>query len=220
MKFVQFETRDEWLAERETKITGTTLKDFLVKPRTNGVEIDGEMLNPAQLGLAASFMTVPDVRDGVEWHNAAQRGLFLEAEALDAAQARLEGEYIKMDNAICEDDDGILAVSPDSIATDKKSAVETKCLSNANHLAALLAKKGNQSAYDFVVKQFEKQVSQYKTVIPTIEKVYLAFYNPCFVDDDKKIVIFEMSDFDEESKDARMAADKAKNAIKLIMKGL
>ena len=216
----RFDNRDEWLRWRETKATGTKMKDLAVKPRTNGIKIGDEIVNAAQIELAAEFLTKYDYREGENWRNAAERGLFLEPEAFARAVKELGIKAERMDNVGIERDDGITAVSPDSLSEDHKVAIETKCLGIGKHLTAVLAGKGNDSAKEMLKKEFGSQVAQYFTVIDELETLILAFYDPRFIDENNQFAYIEFKReelADEILRNGDIIED-SKDKIKLVMK--
>ncbi len=156
MKTLKYDTKEEWLAGRIGKITGSRLKDIVVK-RGTGKKIGFYELIAERLGIPA---------DG---ENAMDRGTRLEAEAVEAFTKETEKEvdtnlYIWM-----RDDDESIAISPDGVI-GKTEALECKCLSSARHIEAFLTKE--------IPDEYEFQKLQYFIVNDQLETLYFAFYDP------------------------------------------
>jgi hypothetical protein len=158
MKITKFETHEEWMAGRIGKITGSRLKDLIVKRGTGDKKKIGFYeLIAERIGLPA---------DG---ENPMERGHRLEEEAIERFEVVTKKE---VDKSLviwsCEDNPNI-AVSPDGMIGETE-AVEVKCLSSARHIEALLTNE--------VPKDFEDQVLQYFIVNDKLETLYLCFYDP------------------------------------------
>lgn len=157
MKKTRFETREEWLEARRGKITGSTLKDIVVK-RGTGKKLGSYELIAARLGLPADD------------ENAMLRGQRLEPEAL-AMFAEKTGK--KLDTSLIiwsRDDDESIAVSPDAVVEGEVEAVEAKCLGSAKHILAWVTQK--------IPEDFEFQKLQYFIVNEHLEILYFVFYDP------------------------------------------
>lgn len=156
MKTLTFTDKEEWMAARVGKITGSRLKD-LISLRGNGRKKGFYELIAERVALPA---------DG---ENAMDRGLRLEVEAIE----RFEKETgKKVDTSLVlwvSEDNESIAVSPDGFI-GKTEALETKCLNSASHIEALLTNE-IPSEYDF-------QVLQYFIVNPKLQTLYFAFYDP------------------------------------------
>lgn len=156
MKTLKFEDRQSWLAGRRGKITGSRLKDIIVK-RGTGKKIGFYELIAERLGIAADDESAMD------------RGTRLEPEAMQ--------EFIKetgkeVDTSLViwtRDDNDSIAISPDGFIEDTE-AVECKCLSSARHIEAFLTKQ--------VPDEYEFQKLQYFIVNENLEKLYFCFYDP------------------------------------------
>lgn len=223
MKQVNYSSRDEWLRARETRATGTKIKDLAVKPRTRGIELSEDLTaNVAQVNLAADFMITYDIREGVEWRNDADRGLFLEEEALAAVENLTGIKFERLENTLCFGDDHILAVSPDGLTKDGKIGLETKSLSSGKHLLAVMASKGNSGAKEAILSEFKSQLAQYFCVIETMEKVILGFYDPRFINEKYRTIVFEFTrdDFSDEIAKNLEIVENSKTVIKQILGGL
>jgi putative phage-type endonuclease len=156
MKTLNFEDRDAWLAARRGKITGSRLKDIVVK-RGTGKKIGFYELIAERLGVAADD------------ENAMDRGTRLEPEAVERF---IKETGKKVDTSLViwtRDDNESIAVSPDGFI-GKKEAVEAKCLSSARHIEAFLTKK--------VPDEYEMQSIQYFIVNDKLTTLYMIFYDP------------------------------------------
>lgn len=153
-----FENREDWIEARRGKITGTKLKDLIVK-RGNGQKIGFYQ-------LIADRLAIPD--DGEM--SALDRGVSLESEAIDKFKEETD-KSLNTDLVLwVREDNENIAASPDAYTEDMKEAVEVKCLNSARHIEALVTNK--------VPKDHEDQVLQYFIVNEKLEKLYLAFYDP------------------------------------------
>lgn len=159
MKTLVFEDKDAWLYARLGKVTGTRLKDIVVKKGT-GKKIGYYELIAERLGVPA---------DG---ENPMERGSRLEAEALERFSKETGKELDTSRLLWVRDEDESIAVSPDAVVIGEKAAVETKCLSSARHIEAYLT----QSIPD----EYYYQMLQYFIVNDELEVLYFTFYDPRF----------------------------------------
>lgn len=156
MKTIAFETREEWLEARRGKITGSRLKDIVMK-RGNGHKMGFYELIAERLAVA------PDEENPMD------RGLRLEEEAM-ARFVKETGKKVDTSLVIwAREDNESIAVSPDGFI-GKNEAVEVKCLSSASHIKTWLTKK--------VPDDYEMQRLQYFIVNEKLTKLYFAFYDP------------------------------------------
>ncbi len=156
MKTLKFESREEWLAARRGKITGTRLKDIIVK-RGTGRKIGFYELIAERLGVPADD------------ENAMERGKRLESEAMERF---IKETGKKVDTSLVmwqRDDNESIAISPDGFI-GKTEAVEVKCLASARHIEALLTNE--------VPTDYEYQVLQYFIVNDKLKTLHLVFYDP------------------------------------------
>jgi predicted phage-related endonuclease len=159
MKTLKFETRDEWLFGRIGKITGTRLKDIVVK-RGTGKKIGYYELIAERLGVP------PDGENPME------RGARLEAEAIERFIVET-GKNVDTSLVIwTRDDNENIAISPDGIVSEEE-AVEVKCLSSARHIEALLTNS--------IPDEYEYQVLQYFIVNENLKTLNVVCYDPRFV---------------------------------------
>jgi YqaJ-like viral recombinase domain len=158
MKTLRFSDRFLWLAAREGKITGTRLKDIVVK-RGNGKKIGFYELIAERLGVPADD------------ENPMERGARLEKEAIERFTQET-GKAVDTSLVIwTRDDNENIAVSPDGIVSDTE-AVEVKCLSSARHIEAYLTKK--------IPDDYEFQALQYFIVNDALETLNFICYDPRF----------------------------------------
>lgn len=146
-----------WEQARIGKITGTKLKDLIVK-RGNNKKIGFYQLIADRLAIPADGENVMD------------RGLRLEEEAMEMFMAET-GKKINNDKVIWfRDDNENIAISPDGFTEDLTEAVEVKCLGSAYHIEALLTQQ--------IPKNYTDQILQYFIVNDQLELVYMVFYDP------------------------------------------
>ena len=157
MKVIKFDERENWLAARRGKITGTRLKDLIVKRSTE-----------KKIGyyeLIAERLAIPADDEG-----AMDRGIRLEKDAIVEYEKRTEMKLIS-DLVIWErDENASIAISPDAYSEDFKHAVEAKCLNSANHIKALLTNE--------MPKEYYEQALQYFIVNDELEVLHFVMYDP------------------------------------------
>jgi predicted phage-related endonuclease len=159
MLIQKFEDQAEWLTARMGKITGTRLKDLVVK-RGTGKKIGFYELIAERIGLPADN------------ENPMDRGHRLEDEAVERYE-EMTGK--KVDKAMViwsREDNQDIAVSPDGMieGTDETEALEIKCLSSARHIEAYLTKQ--------IPDEYHYQKLQYFIVNDKLQKLTFAFYDP------------------------------------------
>jgi len=159
MKILDIQQRsDEWFDARKGKITGTKLKDIVVK-RGTGKKI-------GYYELIADRLSVPTDEDPMA------RGVRLEEEA--TARFEFETEKKVEEVGLCvRDDNDKIAVSPDGVIENRgvhTEHIEIKCLSSAKHLEAYFEKK--------IPSEYEMQVLQNFIVNDDLETLYFIFYDP------------------------------------------
>lgn len=156
MKTLKFESKDDWFLARRGKITGSRLKDIVVK-RGNGRKLGFYELIAERLGVPADDESAMD------------RGTRLEGEAI-MQFIKEANKKVNTDLVIwTRDDNESIAVSPDGYM-GKTEAIETKCLSSARHIQALIEQK--------IPEEYEFQVLQYFIVNEDLKTLYFAFYDP------------------------------------------
>lgn len=175
MKTTKFEDRDEWLSARRGKITGTRVKDIIVKRGT------GKKIGYYEL-IAERIALPPDEE------NIMDRGNRLEEEAI----TRFETETGKIvDTSLViwsRDENNAIAISPDGFIGETE-AVEVKCLSSARHVEALLTNE--------VPTELKDQVIQYFVVNDKLETLYSVFYDPRIPMKDYFVIVTNRADIKE-----------------------
>lgn len=152
----KFENREDWMNARRGKITGSRLKDIIVK-RGTGKKIGFYELIAERLGIPAND------------ENAMARGTRLEEEAV-ARFVKETKKKVNTDLVIWQrDDNESIAISPDGYIGDTE-AVECKCLSSARHIEAFLTGQ--------VPDEYKDQALQYFIVNDKLKKLYFVFYDP------------------------------------------
>lgn len=151
----KYDSREEWLADRFGKITGTKVKDVIAK-RGIARKIGFYQLVADRLAIPADD---EDERD---------RGTRLEAKAIEEFVKKTKK---KVDTSLLmwqRDDNPNIAYSPDGVIS-KTEAVEAKCLSSARHLEAFIEQA--------VPKDYEDQILQAFVVNDKLKKLYVVFYD-------------------------------------------
>jgi len=178
MKILLFENEQDWKQARMGKITGSTLKDLIVKRGT------GKKKGFYQ--IIADRIAIP--RDD---ENRMDRGHRLEDEAIERF-AKETGKKVNTDLVIwTRDDNDNIAISPDGYiipnddredcehaSKDKKcakcgyvtEAVEVKCLNSASHVEAIITGE--------YPKEYHEQILQYFVVNDDLETLYFVMYDP------------------------------------------
>jgi hypothetical protein len=162
MKILKFDDNEAWLAARICKITGSRLKDIVVK-RGTGKKIGFYELIAERIGIPA---------DG---ENAMDRGQRLEGEAIERFEA-MTGKPVDTSLVIwAREDNEDIAVSPDGVIRPTKGkkikeAVEIKCLASARHIEAVLTNE--------VPSDYRDQAMQYFIVNDDLQTLYFCFYDP------------------------------------------
>lgn len=191
---------DEWLEARKGKITGSKLKDIVVK-RGNGKKIGYYQLIADRLAIDE----VPiDPRE---------RGHSLEHEAIEEFE-KLTDRVVDKDIGLCVSDaNDNIALSPDGLIIDEDGkyteAVEVKCLGSARHIEAILT--------DSVPSDYQMQALQYFVVIDDLEVLYFVFYDPRVIAKPLHIVQVTREEIEE---DAEFYKDYQLSMLKEIDKAL
>jgi putative phage-type endonuclease len=164
MKSQLFSDRDEWLAARMGRITGSKLGSLIGKR-------DGKP-KKGYWELIAEKVALPPTGE-----NVMDRGNRLEDEAV--SRFILEtGKDVDTSLVIwSRDESDDIAISPDGFIAKKvkdksvvTEAVECKCLNSASHIEAFITKE--------IPSEYEHQVLQYFVVNEDLEKLYFVFYDP------------------------------------------
>lgn len=157
MKILRFDNRDTWLDARKGKITGTRVKDLIVK-RGKGKKV-------GYYELIAEKLTIDD---GIDL-DPMNRGTYFEEEAIERFK---EATKLEVDTSLqlwVRDDNDNIALSPDGVIGEKE-AVEVKCLGSARHIEAYLTQE--------IPKMYMDQAIQYFVVNDNLQKLYFVFFDP------------------------------------------
>lgn len=163
VKIIEFTNEEDWKKARMGKITGTKVKELIVKR--------GNTNKAGFYKILAERIAIPPGEE-----SPIDRGVRLEDDALAlfAKNHKVKVDTRKM--LICREDEENIAISPDGIVwgTEKDKeviveAVDAKCLNSENHIRIFLTQN---------LKEFEDQVLQYFVVIDTLKVVHYAFYDP------------------------------------------
>lgn len=176
MRTLKFDDRETWLSARRGKITGSRLKDIVVK-RGTGKKIGFYELIAERLGVPADD------------ENAMDRGTRLESEALERFAKETKK---KVDSSLViwtRDEDENIAISPDGII-GKTEAVEAKCLSSARHIEALITQE--------VPDEYKMQITQYFIVNDSLKTLYMVFYDPRILAKDFFFLTIKRKDLEKE----------------------
>lgn len=155
MKTLKFDTKEEWLAGRRGRITGS--KDITPKTKGSGRRI-------GFYELIAERLALPSVGSALD------HGVSCEPEALERYEKEKGVELDKSLVIWTRDDNDSIAVSPDGFNLKKKLAVDAKCLSSARHIETFLTQK--------IPDDFDFQRLQYFIVNEELEQLDFAFYDP------------------------------------------
>ena len=152
----------EWIDFRRGKITGSKLKDLVVKRGTGKKDGFYELL--------AERLAVLD--DGISSDR--DRGHTLEEEALQLFEDTT-GLIVEKDCGMwVSDDNDNIAISPDGAIKDDtgvySEAIEVKSLSAKNHLRAIVENR--------IDAGFQLQVLQYFIVNEDLQVLHFVFYDP------------------------------------------
>ena len=148
--------REEWLDARRGKVTGTRVKDLIVKR--------GNKEKKGFWEIIAERVAIPPTEE-----NAMSRGLRIEDEAIRRFEEKT-GKTVNNDCVlICRDDNSDIAYSPDGTIGETES-VEVKCLNSASHIEAYITKE--------IPSEYEEQYIQPFVVNDNLETLYFVFYDP------------------------------------------
>jgi hypothetical protein len=156
MKILKFDNEQEWLDARRGKITGTRLKDLIVK-RGNGRK-------KGFYEIIAERVAIPKSEE-----NVMDRGKRLEVEAIERFEKETGKKVNKDLVLVCRDDNEDIAYSPDGFI-GKTETIEAKCLNSASHIEALLTGK--------IPSEYEEQTIQPFIVNDKLKKLHFVFYDP------------------------------------------
>ncbi len=156
MKILKFENQEEWLEARKGRITGTRLKDLILK-RSTKPKIGFYELIAERIAIPANEENVMD------------RGHRLEVDGIERFEKETGKKVNKDLVMICRDDNENIAYSPDGFI-GKTEDVEVKCLSSARHIEAWLTKE--------IPSEYVEQIIQGFIVNDNLKTRYLVFYDP------------------------------------------
>ncbi|OGG65154.1 hypothetical protein A2Z56_02585 [Candidatus Kaiserbacteria bacterium RIFCSPHIGHO2_12_45_16] len=186
----KFEDRADWLDARRGRITGSRLKNLIVKR--------GSEMKKGYYEIIAERLSVPE-----DPELPMDRGTRLESEAI-ALFVEETGKKINTDLVIWErDDNSRIAVSPDGFTEDEaeavvigsigtREAVEVKCLNSADHIKAFITKE--------IPDDYDDQVIQYFTVNEKLERLYFVMYDPRMSVHSFFYLVIERADVEEKVK--------------------
>lgn len=157
MKIQKFESEGEWLAARNGRITGTRLKDLIVK-RGTGRKI-------GFYELVAERLTITD-----GYEDMMERGHDLEKEAVQKLSESTGLDFNTDLVIFSRDDHDSIAISPDAFTEDLTTMAEVKCLGSAHHIKTYIE--------NVVPSEYEDQVTQYFIVNDKLDTLYFAMYDP------------------------------------------
>lgn len=183
MKTIKFSDRETWLAFRRGKLSGSKVKDILVKRGTEEKQ--------GFYRLIAERLAVNG-----EANDPRERGITLEAEAMsrlsEATKKKFNTELIVWQDEKIPN----IMFSPDGFVEGKKitEAAEIKCLgaskdgeNNGNHVEALIKQA--------VPKEYEEQVKWAFVVNPDLKILYMGFYDPRMAVHDFFYLTIKRSDY-------------------------
>jgi predicted phage-related endonuclease len=164
MKILTYEDKAQWLTARLGKITGTRLKDIVVKRGT------GKKLGYYELIAERLSVSEEDFDGYIPNETPMDRGTRLQKIALEEF-SKQTGK--KIDDKLVlwvRDDNESIAISPDGTVIGEEAAIETKCLASARHVEAYLTQA--------VPDEYEFQKLQYFIVNEKLQTLYFSFYDP------------------------------------------
>jgi predicted phage-related endonuclease len=156
MKILKFDSEENWMSGRLTRVTGTRKIMPLTKNK------DKKLIGFYE--LIAERLALP-----ADSQNPMERGHELESEAIEMFE---EKTGKKVDGSLTiwvREDNESIAISPDGLI-EETEAVEIKCLSSARHIEAYLKQE--------IPKEYDTQKIQYFAVNDKLETLYFCFYDP------------------------------------------
>ena len=180
MKIINLEQNSpEWLDYRKGKITGSKLKDIVVKRGTQ------KKIGFYQL-IADKIAVDPSEESPMD------RGHKLEDEAITKFQEKYGVEVDQV--GFCQSEEiPEIGISPDGLVKHNDiydEAVEVKCLSSAKHLKAYFEQE--------IPKEYIEQAMQYFIVIQKLKILHFAFYDPRVTCKDFFTIQLKREDYEEE----------------------
>lgn len=178
MNITHYDTREEWLAGRIGKITGSRLGKIVVK-RGTGKKIGFYELIAERIGLPPEDNETP-----------MDRGTRLEKDAIERfvleTGKKVDASLVIWQRA----DDPSIALSPDASVLSLPEAVEVKCLGSARHIEAWHTKE--------IPSEYEFQALQYFVVNDELETLNFCFYDPRIPSIDFFIIQIHRKDLEKE----------------------
>lgn len=163
MKITKYDDKTEWFAARKGRISGSSLKNLIVKRGTE--------MKKGYYELIADRLTVDE-----DAENPMQRGDRLEPVAIDLFIEKMEQEGWNKEEWVTDlviwerDENQYISLSPDGYHVDLEQAVEVKCLNSADHIKAYVTKE--------IPKDYEDQATQYFVVNEKLETLHFVMYDP------------------------------------------
>lgn len=179
MKTLSFEIKEDWFDARRGKITGSRLKDIVVKRGTE------KKMGYYEL-IAERLATEPE---GDE--TPMDRGTRLEGEAMERFIKETGKDVDTSLMLWTRDENNSIAISPDGFVKGKKirEAIEIKCLSSASHIKAFLTQE--------IPSEYEMQAIQYFCVNDDLEELHFVFYDPRIIVKDYFVIEIKRADIKE-----------------------
>jgi hypothetical protein len=174
----KFDNEKDWLDFRKDKITGTKLKDIIVKRGTN-----------KKVGF---YQLIADQLAIEDDENPMDRGHRLEEEAIDLLTKTTGIKFNKSLVIITRDDNPNIAWSPDGFTDNLKIGVEVKCLKSALHIQAIIT--------DSIPYEYKEQSVQPFIVNDQLETLYFTFYDPRLVSRPFHVIEVKRADVEGEIK--------------------
>ncbi len=156
MIITKFKDEQDWLDGRNGKITGTKLKEILVKR--------GSKPKIGFYRIIKERVAIPFEGDYMA------RGKELESEALERYQKETGNKLITDLVMWTREDEPSIAFSPDGYTKDEKIVVDAKCLSSERHIEALVTGEIPTDLHDQVVQAF--------CVNDKLQEFHMVFYDP------------------------------------------
>lgn len=185
MQIHKFNNREDWLQFRKGKISGSRLKDIIVKRGT------GHKKGYYELIAERLAVDESEFEGFIPNETPMNRGTRLEKHAIE----RFRNETgKKVDESLIiwsKDDNSDITVSPDGIISDEE-AVECKCLSSASHIEAYLTNE--------IPSEYVEQGIQYFIVNEKLQKLYFVFYDPRIPVKDYFVIEMNRSEVESEIK--------------------
>ena len=189
---------DEWFELRVGKITGSKLMDLMPTPKARKEWTDKQL--DFLKGVASEILT--GVKEGFNSSKSMEWGVETEVEArswyeLKTMDIVRECGFFKVND--------YFGVSPDGIIESKNKIWECKCPNSKTHMSYLL---NPESLY----KKYKWQVIG-EMVSSGLESAVIVSYDPRFLDDDKKMVMYETVLTDE---DKQQLNDRINKSVEII----